>query len=99
MRAGGLTNALLATGDRVRLRRGAGFPEGITGTIQMPIPFLLENSDGSPRNWHDCRLTIEIEKGCHVFYWVEFDEPHDDGSGDGPYRASEIGVEYLEPLL
>ncbi len=30
--------------------------------------------------------------------WVEFDQPADDGSGDGPYRASEVGVSYLQPL-
>jgi hypothetical protein len=33
---------------------------------------------------------MNTPKGQKVFYFVEFDEPQDDGSGDGPYRASEI---------
>jgi len=30
---------------------------------------------------------------------VEFDEPHDDGSDDGPYRGAEIDEDSLRPLI
>jgi hypothetical protein len=30
--------------------------------------------------------------------FVQFDAPADDGSGDGPYKWSEILVKYLRPL-
>jgi hypothetical protein len=33
----------------------------------------------------------------NISQFVELDHPVDDGSGDGPYRASGIGLEYLEP--
>ncbi len=83
-------------GDRVRIRNKEefGFPDGITGTITMPISSIQIEG----RQWDGCRLTIEGKRRTLFFYTVEFDEPHDDGSGDGPYRASEINEENLELL-
>jgi hypothetical protein len=62
----------------------------------MPDPFLLELSE--PGEWEGCQRTMKSERGWHVSYYVEFDEPHDDGSGYGPYESSEVLVEDLEAL-
>lgn len=78
------------------MRGHHGFPDGITGTIRMPPPFLYEAR--KPGAWDGCRLTLKSQRGWHVFYFVEFDEPHDDGSGDGPYRGCELLIENLEPF-
>jgi hypothetical protein len=83
-------------GDRVRIRAHYGWPDGITGTVVMPDEFLLELCE--PGEWDGCQRTMKSEKGWHVSYYVEFDEPHDDGSGHGPYQGSEVLVEYLEAL-
>jgi hypothetical protein len=37
-------------------------------------------------------------RGTLTFYWVRFDEAHDDGSGDGPYIEAEIDASFLEPV-
>ncbi len=62
-------------------------PEGITGTVRMPDPFMLELCPGE---WDGCQRIMKDEKGCHVWYYVEFD--------DGPYVSSEVLVDHLEPL-
>ena len=86
-------------GDRVRVRGDAEFPDGITGTICLPeSSFQLSNEDGSLRTWDGAQLTIDTEKGRRLFYFVKFDEPHDDGNGDGPYSGSEILADHLEPV-
>jgi len=36
--------------------------------------------------------------GPIIFYFVRFDSPQDDGSGDGPYKVSEIDECYLERM-
>jgi hypothetical protein len=33
-----------------------------------------------------------------VSYYVDFDEPQDDGSGDGPYNGAEIEEVFLQPI-
>jgi hypothetical protein len=85
-----------APGDRVRILGHFGWPDGITGTVRMPDPFVIELC--GPDEWDGCRRTMKSEKGWHVSYYVEFDEPHDDGSGHGPYVSSEVLAEYVEPL-
>lgn len=81
-------------GDRVLVIGHRGFPDGITGTICMPYPWQSEGG----RDWDGCRLILESEWRVLLFYFVEFDEPHDDGSGDGPYRSSEIMADYLRRI-
>lgn len=80
----------------MRILGGGLWPDGIAGTVRMPDPFLPELA--GPGEWEGCQRTVKSEKGWHVFYYVEFDEPHDDGSGHGPYQSSEVEIEHLEPL-
>lgn len=41
---------------------------------------------------------FETETGTHIEQWIEFDEPTDDGSGDGPYRSTSIDPQFLRHL-
>jgi hypothetical protein len=52
---------------------------------------------------HHTRFKSEISTAYPEFpdrviisYHVDFDEPQDDGSGDGSYRGAEIGEESLK---
>jgi hypothetical protein len=41
---------------------------------------------------------VQGVNGTLTFYWVSLDEPHDDGSGDGPYIEAEIDAAFLEAV-
>ncbi|MHC4445834.1 MAG: hypothetical protein ACYTF1_20685 [Planctomycetota bacterium] len=84
-------------GDRVVIKGHGGFADGIMGTIAMPEEFQLYMA--GPGEWQGCRRSVMTPKGLREFYYVQFDEPHDDGSGDGPYRAAEMLAEYLRPAV
>ena len=79
--------------DRVILKGHPEFPDGTLGTIAWPMRFLI--SHAKPGEWEGHRRTIQGRTRLIVFYYVEFDQPTDDGSGDGPYRGAEIDEEYL----
>jgi hypothetical protein len=83
-------------GDRVRTVGCFEFPDGTTGIISMPPPTVTEVLQ--PGEWHGhCHQRYD-RKGLVISYYVEFDKPADDGSGDGPYQASEIASKFLELL-
>jgi len=50
-------------------------------------------SDG----WHGPYREVASLKGVLIFHWVEFDHPHRDADGDGPYLEAEIDSDYLLP--
>jgi hypothetical protein len=83
-------------GDRVLIRGHWEFPDGTTGTVSAPEPFLLELS--GPGEWVGHVRTFRGAKGPVTTYYVRFDHPTDDGSGDGPYSGGEIEAECLVPL-
>jgi hypothetical protein len=83
-------------GDRVELADHFEFENGITGTLALPPDAIVELCP--PNEWDGCKRTIHAENGRVVSYYVIFDEPHDDGSGDGPYRGAEINAECIRPL-
>ena len=64
------------------------FPDGTTGTISVPDAFMLELS--GPGEWVGHVRTSAGRKGPITTYYVWFDHPTDDGSGDGPYLGAEI---------
>jgi len=84
------------TGDRVELAGHWEFEDGIIGTLTPPPNAIIELCP--PDEWEGCRRTFHSQKGRKVSYYVQFDEPHDDGSGDGPYQGAEIDADCLRPL-
>ena len=84
------------TNDRVKLAGHWEFEDGISGTLTPPPDAIIELCPPDERE--GCRRTFRSERGRVVSYYVQFDERHDDGSGDGPYRGAEIDAECLRPL-
>ena len=80
-------------GDRVRISEAYHWAKGASATVANPPDFITSLGDGYVAWWRE----VDTLKGRRVFLFVEFDEPHDDGSGDGPYVHAEIDLEYLEP--
>lgn len=83
-------------GDRVRVEGHWEFPDGTTGTVIAPESFQLRLA--APGEWHGHCRTVVGRKGPIDFYFVRFDQPTDDGSGDGPYWASEIEADCLRAI-
>jgi hypothetical protein len=79
---------------RVRIRESAMEFGGVTGSIAFP-PAGIEEID---QEWIGPFKYEKQRKGVVLLYWVKFDEPADDGSGDGPYWGCGIGEDDLEPI-
>jgi hypothetical protein len=84
-------------GERVILNGHWEFEDGIVGTVVMPDDAAIELSE--PGEWQGCRRIHPGRRGPITSYLVKFDEPQDDGSGDGPYWAAEIDAEGLTSLV
>ena len=82
--------------DRVVLKGHSDFADGITGTVAKVNEAILELCPSG--EWVGSKRTRLVDVGVRVSYYIEFDESHDDGSGDGPYRSAEIGEECLYPI-
>jgi len=65
------------------------------GTVREPPRHILQLSSG----WRGNVREVQGAKGTLYFQWVEFDEPHRDSEGDGPYEGGEIQVEFLEAAV
>jgi len=87
-----------AIGDRVETIGNGEWPDGTAGTIKNPIPPVVASC--GPGEWHGPRRTVQprVNRGVVISYYVRFDTPTDDGSGDGPYIEAEIEVEFLRPI-
>jgi len=84
-------------GDRVIISKEYHWAKGAPGTIGEPPDIAVEiGREYSP--WDGCHHFVQGVKGPIEFHWVVFDEPHDDGSGDGPYREAEIETSMLKLL-
>ena len=81
-------------GDRVRVSESYSWAKGAVGRVAEP-PAAVQEIAGDEEPWHHWWRIVQTRQGPKVFYWVEFDEPHDDGSGDGPYSGAEIEAEML----
>lgn len=80
-------------GDRVKITGDFEFPEGTTGRIEKPPTGVL--SLVHENEWIGPERNFVTPTGKHKSYWVVFDAPTDDGSGDGPYEGAEISPENL----
>ncbi len=83
-------------GDRVRIVGHHEWPDGTTGTIALPEEFSLELA--KPGEWLGHRRTVMGRRKLIVSFYLEFDRPTDDGSGDGPYPGAEVESQYLRVL-
>ena len=79
---------MFSVGDRVRISEAYHWAQGGTGTIvEHPWPSLPAGQR--------FREVPSLE-GLLRFYWVAFDEPHEDGERDGyRYSSGEIDERYL----
>ena len=84
-------------GDRIRIFGYWEFPDGITGSVAIPTRFQLTLAN--PGEWEGHRRTVPGRKGPIVFYFIQFDVPTDDGSGDGSYGGAEIEEDCLVPFV
>ena len=84
---------MLKVGDKVRIEGHSEWPEGATGTIAKPEQFMLELANQN--EWQGPRRVMQGRSKIIISYHVVFDEPYDDGSGDGPYRSAEVDETYL----
>lgn len=91
--------ATFRPGDRVRIVGHYGFADGVVGTISGTLRMVPDPASPPAVEWIDGCRTVQSRRGPIRMYFVEFDCPHDDGSGDGPYRGSEIAEHYLVALV
>lgn len=83
-------------GDRVRLRGHREFADGAIGTIAGSTSVRGDNG-ATLVEWPGGSRLVSTRSGLKPYYLVEFDQPQDDGSGDGPYVAAEIDATSLLP--
>jgi hypothetical protein len=90
-------------GARVEVSGHGSWPDGSTGTVRPFPSFVRVMCSDPPHGANDFfvdglgrRSTGRI--GHVVTQWVEFDEPTDDGSGDGPYGGGEILIKHLRRI-
>jgi hypothetical protein len=89
----------LRPGVRVKVesdpRMAGTWPGAPTGIIE---PFLGEAFRVVPVSSQPPTVPRPFGRDFLREYWVMFDAPQDDGSGDGPYSAASIFECYLEPI-
>ena len=82
-------------GSRVRITANHDWAQNALGTVRVPPTQILQLADG----WHGHVRHVKGAKAVLYFQWVEFDEPHRDADGDGPYQTAEIRLDYLEAAV
>ncbi len=88
-----MSNHVHPPGTKVSIHGHAEWPDGTTGTVAN-WPKEVRNLTGE--QWEEGQpRTLVTPKGVSLTYWVWFDEPTDDGSGDGPYKGGEVDGKYL----
>lgn len=86
----------LEIGDRVKLKGHWEFPDGTIGTIAQPPDFVVGLCEEG--EWQEHRRIHSCRTGMMTSYYVVFDTPTDDGSGDGPYLGGEIDESSIQSL-
>ncbi len=85
-------------GSRVRTQGHWEWPDGTEGVV-VPWPHAVQELVGSsadPSIPSDLARATRTQDGeLNYTQWVAFDEPTDDGSGDGPYVGGEVEVACL----
>jgi len=81
-------------GQRVRVLPTAWEFGDAVGTVSIPPPGI---NDIASQIWGSHMQVEKRKNGFAQVYWVQFDQPEDDGSGDGPYLGAGIDETDLEP--
>lgn len=84
-------------GDRVKVEPHFSWPEGATGTVSMQ-PKFVRKTIGSEASIESTQRTIKGKDRIITSVWVNFDEPANDCSDDGPYIGGEVQIEHLNKL-
>ena len=85
----------LSVGQRVRIKEDASVFARVAGTIDFPPDAVLELDAEA---WIGPFKYEKRRKGTVIVYWVVFDEPADDGSGDGPYTGASVAEKDLQTI-
>ncbi len=75
-------------GVRVRIAGNHPWAKGVAGHLAEP-PDSVRSQAQNNQPWDRGRRIAFGAAGPIVFYWVEFDEPQDDGGGNGPVSGVE----------
>lgn len=86
---------MLGVNQRVRIKRERWAFGGVKGVIAN-APDCMAQLDPEP--WMGPFQHKTRADGRVILYWVIFDEPTDDGSGDGPYTGAAIEQDFLEAM-
>ncbi len=82
--------------QKVKVSLNHFWAKGQFGIISKVPREVKELSSG----WEDdYSKKVKTTAGDKLFYWVVFDSPQVDASGDGPYKEAEIELQFLEPIL
>ena len=76
-------------GDRVRVLPHYPWAKGVTATV-------IGGLQGDRMKF---RRVVGGGEGPRIFYFVAFDQPQVDQTGDGPYIGAEIESRFIELLL
>jgi hypothetical protein len=82
--------------ERVRVNESRWAFGGVMGTVVNPPDWMAQLD---PEPWNGNHQFKRRKDGVVVLYWIDFDVPTDDGSGDGPYTSAAIEEENLIPLV
>jgi len=75
-------------GDRVRVSPAYSWAKGAIATVMGGV-------QGDAMKF---RRIVHYSDGPRTYYFLAFDQPQVDGSGDGPYIGAEIDSQYVELL-
>ncbi|MAX36755.1 MAG: hypothetical protein CME33_09350 [Gimesia sp.] len=81
-------------GDKVRVKPHICWPEGAVGTVSIQPDFVKEVI-GKEASMDSTQRTVKGKVKIITSMWVDFDEPANDCSDDGPYIGGEVQIEYL----
>jgi hypothetical protein len=85
-------------GDKVFIKGHWNFPNDCSGTISNPPEAVIQLVADQDDPWDGIHRMVKGRKGPIEFYWVDFDEPQNDGDGDGPYWGGEVEAEFISLL-
>jgi hypothetical protein len=82
----------LRKGDRVRIRKGHGWPEGATGVVASTLSTTFGGGplEALRRRWRTIRGREPVV--------IRFDEPQADADDDGTYQVAAVDPTALAPL-
>ena len=87
----------LSEGDKVRIIPHVFWPDGGTGVVALPNA-AVRSALADKADFDSTQRAVHGESVSATLVWVKFDQPIQDGEGDGPYPEGEVEIEYLEQI-